>query len=66
MNPYKDLKIKKTNPAKEVLKKEAYFLSLSPKKRLEIHEETRKRIWGALYKKNKSFKGLKITKKLAA
>ena len=65
MNAFKGLKIKKTNPTQEQRDKESYFLSLAPEQRLEMHEELRKKIWGNLYTKNKSFKGLKIIKKLA-
>lgn len=65
MNAFKGLKIKKTTPPQELQDKESYFLSLDHEQRLEMHEELRKKIWGNLYTKNKSFKGLKITKKLA-
>ena len=55
--------VKKLSPQDEQRLKDEEFLKLSPLERLRMHEQLRKKIWGKLYNKNTSLKGLKVTRK---
>lgn len=57
-----DTIVKKTSFEEEQRMKDEQFLSLTPAERLRIHEQLRKRIWGARYNKL-TLKGLKVTKR---
>jgi len=65
MSSEKDrLVVRKTTFEQEQADKDAYFASLSPEKRFEIHEQLRERIWGEKYNAL-SLEGLKVIKKPA-
>ena len=56
--------VRKMTPAKEQADKDAAFLRLTPAQRLKIHEQLRKKIWGARYNSIK-LAGLKVHKRAA-
>jgi len=56
-------KVKKTTFDEEQQRKDEAFLLLKPTERLLLHEEMRRRIWGADYEKV-SWRGLKVTRKI--
>jgi len=55
--------VRKTSFEEEQRMKDEQFLSLSPAARLRIHEQLRKRIWGARYD-SLTLEGLTVTKRL--
>lgn len=56
--------VKKVSFDEEQQMKDDAFLKLRPEERLRIHEQLRRKIWGAKYNKT-SWKGLKVIKKPA-
>ena len=56
--------VRKTTPANEQAEKDSEFLKLTPAQRLKVHEQLRKKIWGARYNSMK-LAGLKVYKRAA-
>lgn len=58
------IKVRKTTFEEEQKHKEDYFLSLDPIRRLEIAEETNRRIWSNMYESGYTYEGKRVTKKV--